>query len=220
MLVMPNAFSENFVLPLSHDEVVHGKGSLLSKMPGDDWQKFANLRAYFGFMWTHPGKKLLFMGCEIAQHDEWNHDQSIDWHLLDFAPHAGVQKLVKALNHCYRSLPALHQLDTDGHGFAWLDAGNAEQSIFSFLRFGDDREQPVLVVVNLTPSTHQNYSFGVPLEGHYKECLNTDSELYGGSNNGNTGGVSAVAEPLHGQPYRVSITVPPLATVIFSRQVA
>ncbi|MBT8148565.1 MAG: alpha amylase C-terminal domain-containing protein, partial [Gammaproteobacteria bacterium] len=192
---------------------------LLSKMPGDDWQKFANLRAYFGFMWTHPGKKLLFMGGEIAQHDEWNHDQSIDWHLLEFAPHAGMQQLVKDLNHCYRSVPALHQLDCEGQGFAWLDAGNAEHSILSYLRFGHDREQPVLVVVNLTPATHTSASFGVPLPGHYRECLNTDSEMYGGSNRGNVGGVDASDEPLHGQSHRVSITVPPLATVIFARQV-
>ena len=211
-------FSENFVLPLSHDEVVHGKGSLLEKMPGDDWQKFANLRAYYGFMWTHPGKKLLFMGGEFAQRREWNHDLSLDWHLLEQGPHAGVQNLIRDLNRVYRELPALHQLDCDGRGFEWIESENSGQSILAYLRKGEEGVAPVLVVVNLTPAAYSDYQIGVPKPGDYRECLNTDSEHYGGSNMGNVGGLQAKEEAFGGQPCHLSLCIPPLATVIFAWQ--
>tara|TARA_R110000744_G_scaffold160684_1_gene277000 strand:+ start:9849 stop:12092 length:2244 start_codon:yes stop_codon:yes gene_type:complete len=212
------SFSENFVLPISHDEVVHGKGSLLNKMPGDDWQKFANLRAYYGFMWTHPGKKLLFMGCEFAQRAEWNHDQSLDWHLLEHDSHKGMQTLIKDLNHTYRNIPALHELDCDGSGFEWLDSQNSAQSILVYLRKGQAGTAPALVVVNLTPTSYENFSVGVPQPGFYRECLNTDSSIYGGSNVGNNGGVNSVNEVYAGQANKVSLSVPPLATMIFELQ--
>jgi len=212
------SFSENFVLPISHDEVVHGKGSLLHKMPGDDWQKFANLRAYYGFMWTHPGKKLLFMGCEFAQRDEWNHDQSLDWHLLEHNSHKGVQSLIRDLNHTYQNIPALYELDCDSNGFEWLDSQNNEQSILIYLRKGKAGTAPALVVVNLTPTSYKNYSVGVPLPGYYRECLNTDSSLYGGSNVGNDGGVHSYNEAYAGQQNQVSLSIPPLATMIFEWQ--
>ncbi len=209
------SFNENFVLPISHDEVVHGKGSMLHKMPGDDWQKFANLRAYYAFMWTHPGKKLLFMGCEFAQRNEWNHDQSLDWHLLEEGPHKGIQTLIKDLNHTYRNLPALHELDCDGAGFEWLDSQNSQQSILTYLRRGKLPSALVLVVVNLTPNAYQDYSVGVPLAGFYRECLNTDSENYGGSNLGNDGGICSQKIVCGGQANQVSLSIPPLATMIF-----
>jgi 1,4-alpha-glucan branching enzyme len=209
------SFNENFVLPISHDEVVHGKGSMLHKMPGDDWQKFANLRAYYAFMWTHPGKKLLFMGCEFAQRNEWNHDQSLDWHLLEEGPHKGIQTLIKDLNHTYRNLPALHELDCDGAGFEWLDSQNSQQSILTYLRRGKLPSALVLVVVNLTPNAYQDYSVGVPLAGFYRECLNTDSENYGGSNLGNDGGICSQKIACGGQANQVSLSIPPLATMIF-----
>jgi len=222
------SFSENFVLPISHDEVVHGKGSLLNKMPGDDWQKFANLRAYYGFMWTHPGKKLLFMGCEFAQRDEWDHDQSLDWHLLEYANHKGIQTLIKDLNHTYRNVPALYELDCDGNGFEWLDSQNSQQSILVYLRKGQAGTAPALVVVNLTPTSYENYCVGVPLSGYYRECLNTDSSIYGGSNMGNGGGVSSTSvnsnalssteSTYTGQPHQLLLSIPPLATLIFEWQ--
>ncbi|WP_167648173.1 1,4-alpha-glucan branching protein GlgB [Mameliella alba] len=209
------AFSENFVLPLSHDEVVHGKGSLLSRMPGDDWQKFANLRAYFGFMYGHPGKKLMFMGGEFGQWEEWNHNRSLDWHLLEQEPHKGMQRLVRDLNTFYRGTPALYQLDSKAEGFRWIDGGNAAESIFSWVRMGDEGEAPVLVVSNFTPVTRHGYRIGVPLSGHWDERLNTDAPLYGGSGQGNPGGVTATADSAHGCAYSIEITVPPLATVFF-----
>jgi 1,4-alpha-glucan branching enzyme len=212
------SFSENFVLPLSHDEVVHGKGSLLSKMPGDDWQKFANLRAYYGFMWTHPGKKLLFMGGEFAQRNEWNHDQSLDWHLLENQLHLGVQHLIKDLNHAYRHIPALHELDCDSNGFEWLDSQNSQQSILVYLRKGKKGTAPALIVVNLTPSNYEHYCVGVPMSGYYRECLNTDSSKYGGSNVGNGGGVSSKNTAFAGQPNHLSLAIAPLATLVFEWQ--
>ncbi|MEW6995581.1 1,4-alpha-glucan branching protein GlgB [Colwelliaceae bacterium MEBiC 14330] len=212
------SFSENFILPISHDEVVHGKGSLISKMPGDDWQKFANLRAYYGFMWSHPGKKLLFMGSEFAQHDEWNHDKSLDWHLLQYASHQGIQSLIKDLNHVYRNVPALHELDCEGSGFEWLDSENSQQSILVYLRKGKVGTPPALIIVNLTPSCHQNFCVGVPLAGYYRECLNTDSGIYGGSNVGNNGGVNSYNEPYAGQENTLSLSIPPLSTMIFEWQ--
>lgn len=214
------SFSENFVLPISHDEVVHGKGSILNKMPGDDWQKFANLRAYYGFMWTHPGKKLLFMGCEFAQRNEWNHDQSLDWHLLDGENnhHKGVQLLIKDLNHAYRNIPSLYELDCDSAGFQWLDSQNNKQSILTYLRLGKKGSSPALIVVNLTPSIYENYSVGVPEAGFYRECINTDSAKYGGSNVGNNGGVSSDNLSHGGHPNQLRLSIPPLATLIFELQ--
>ncbi|GAA4215341.1 1,4-alpha-glucan branching enzyme [Sagittula marina] len=209
------AFTENFILPISHDEVVHGKGSLIGKMPGDDWQKFANLRAYFGFMWCHPGKKLLFMGCEFAQIAEWNHEQSLDWHLLENSAHAGVQTLIRDLNTLYRETPALHGLDSKAEGFAWIDGGNANDSVFVWTRQGADGE-PVLVVVNFTPVTHHGYRIGVPRAGHWNERLNTDAPLYGGSGQGNPGGRTADPVSAHGLDHSIEITVPPLACVVFT----
>jgi 1,4-alpha-glucan branching enzyme len=209
------AFTENFVLPISHDEVVHGKGSLIGKMPGDRWQQFANLRAYLGFMWGHPGKKLLFMGCEFAQQREWNHDQSLDWHLLDDPQHAGVQRLVRDLNGLYRATPALYQLDFVPAGFEWIDHQDSAQSVFSFIRRGVDTETFIVVVCNFTPTVHNAYRLGVPQPGEYRERLNTDSAHYGGSNTGTPLGVAS-AEPMgwHGQPHSILLTLPPLATVI------
>jgi 1,4-alpha-glucan branching enzyme len=208
------AFSENFVLPLSHDEVVHGKGSLLGKMPGDRWQKFANLRAYLGFMWTHPGKKLLFMGGEFGQESEWNHDQSLDWHLLADAPHRGVQALVRDLNKLYRSTPSLHQLDCEPGGFDWIDAADAAQSALSFIRYGGSEAAPVVVVCNFTPNVRHGFRLGVPRGGRWVERLNTDSAAYGGSNVGNLGGVDAQEEPAHGRPFSVELSLPPLSTLV------
>ena len=207
------AFSENFVLPLSHDEVVHGKGSLWGKMPGDEWQKAANLRAYFGFMWGHPGKKLLFMGGEFGQHREWNHDSSLDWHLLENRRHSGIQSLVRDLNAAYRTHPALHERDCEPEGFEWIESNDNENCVFAFLRRGKPGSAPVIVVNNFTPIVRYDYRVGVPEPGHYRELLNTDSEIYGGSNVGNYGGVMAEPVPWHGRPYSVRLTLPPLATL-------
>ena len=208
------AFSENFILPLSHDEVVHGKGSLLNKMPGDRWQKFANLRAYLAFMWAHPGKKLLFMGGEFAQEREWNHDQSLDWHLLSDPAHRGIHALVRDLNKLYRSSPALHKFDCEPRGFEWIDAGDASQSILSFIRYGEADEPPVALLCNFTPMVRHGFRLGVPKQGRWIEKLNTDSEVYGGSNVGNLGNVEAQAMSSHRQPFSVELTLPPLATVV------
>lgn len=212
------AFSENFVLPLSHDEVVHGKRSLLEKMPGDDWQKFANLRAYLGFMWGHPGKKLLFMGGEFAQQREWDHDQGLDWHLLQQQRHSGVQQLVKDLNQVYRELPALHQFDCDKAGFEWVEHENYDYSILAFLRTGLDGAPPVLVVSNMTALPHHDYRLGVPVAGVYHERLNTDSVQYGGSNLGNAGRLHTVNQHWGGYPCHLSMTLPPLSTLIMVHQ--
>ena len=208
-------FTENFVLPLSHDEVVHGKGSLFGRMSGDRWQKFANLRAYFAFMWTHPGKKLLFMGGEFAQEAEWNHDQALDWYILEYADHRGVQQLVRDLNHLYREMPALHVKDAERSGFDWLDWQDADDSIFAFVRYGNDGDAPVVVVSNMTPVVREGYRLGVPRAGWWRERLNTDAAIYGGSNVGNAGGVQSEAVEAHGQSASVLLNLPPLATVIF-----
>jgi len=207
------AWSENFVLPLSHDEVVHGKGSLLGKMPGDRWQKFANLRAYFGFMWTHPGKKLLFMGGEFGQDREWSHDRSLDWHLLADAAHKGLQQLVADLNRLYRDTPALHALDCDPSGFAWIEGGDTEQSVYSFERRAADGGLAV-VVANFTPVVRHDYAVGVPLAGAWRERLNTDAATYGGANIGNAGRVETEAVPMHGRQQSLRLTLPPLATLV------
>ncbi|MFK8054093.1 MAG: 1,4-alpha-glucan branching protein GlgB [Woeseiaceae bacterium] len=209
------AFDENFVLPLSHDEVVHGKGSLLTRMPGDDWQRFANLRAYLSMMFCHPGKKLLFMGAEFAQEREWNHDQSLDWHLLDSPAHAGVQTLVKDLNTLYRVTPALHERDFDAGGFYWLDWQDATNSVFSWVRL-DKHNNPVIIVVNMTPVVRQTFEIGVPSDGHYREIFNSDHERYGGSHVINPDPVLADQTGANGQPYSISITLPPLAAAAFT----
>ncbi len=208
------AFSENFVLPLSHDEVVHGKGSLLARMPGDPWQRFANLRAYFGFMWSHPGKKLIFMGGEFAQDREWNHDRGLDWHLLDSHFHPGVQMAVHDLNHLYRTTPALYQRDCRHDGFAWVVIDDRSQSVFAFLRFGESGDPPVLAVCNFTPVPRYAYRVGVPAPGLWQEIFNSDAAAYGGSNLGNAGACEAEEVPSHGHPFSLSLLLPPLATVL------
>jgi 1,4-alpha-glucan branching enzyme len=209
------AFSENFVLPLSHDEVVHGKGSVLARMPGDDWQKFANLRAYYGFMWGHPGKKLLFMGQEFGQGREWNEQQSLDWHLMDVHWHVGVQRLVRDLNALYRGAPSLHQRDCDSGGFAWIEANDAENSVLAWLRYGRDGAAPMLVICNFTPVPRHNYRVGLPFYGRWIERLNTDAEAYGGSGMGNMGAVMAEHTPSHGNAFSASFTLPALSTLYF-----
>ncbi|HEX2216141.1 MAG TPA: 1,4-alpha-glucan branching protein GlgB [Xanthobacteraceae bacterium] len=209
------AFSENFVLPLSHDEVVHGKGSILRRMPGDEWQRFANLRAYYGFMYGHPGKKLLFMGCEFGQEREWSHDRSLDWHLLEHTPHRGVQNLVRDLNRLYRSTPALHDLDAEGAGFEWIVGDDTEQSVFVWLRKGRDPRARCIVAVNFTPQIRRNYRFRVPAGGRWREVLNTDAEIYGGSNVGNAGIVEAVSV---GEHFELNLVLPPLAAVFLVPQ--
>jgi 1,4-alpha-glucan branching enzyme len=203
------AFSENFILPLSHDEVVHGKRSILGRMPGDDWQRFANLRAYYGFMFGHPGKKLLFMGCEFAQVREWDHDHSLDWHLLAQSRHAGVQSLVRDLNWLYRDTPALHELDCDPSGFEWLVMDDATGNVFAWLRKGRDERARCLMVTNFSPNVYHNYIVSVPLAGTWREVLNTDSLHYGGSNVGNVGEVRT----LEGIGPELRLTIPPLATI-------
>ena len=207
------AFSEAFVLPISHDEVVHGKGSLLGKMPGDRWRQFANLRALMAFMWSHPGKKLLFMGCELGQETEWNHDAEAPWGVLEAPEHAGVQRLVRDLNKLYASTPALHELDCEGAGFRWLVGDDAAQSVVAYLRLARSGP-PVLVALNFTPEPRAGYRLGAPQGGRWRELINTDSELYGGANFGNGGGVEAKAEPWAGQPYALDVMIPPLGAVI------
>ena len=211
------AFSERFVLPLSHDEVVHGKGSLYGRIPGDPWQKLATLRAYFAFMWTHPGKKLLFMGGEFAQIREWNHDREIDWGLLGNPAHAGVQRLVGELNRLYRGEPALHRHDADSSGFHWIIGDDAQNSVYAFERHAAETA-PVVIVVNMTPVPRYHYQVGVPREGFWRERVNTDSEIYGGSNLGNGGGVYTSPIPLHGRAQSVDLTLPPLATLILTHE--
>ena len=210
------AFAENFILPLSHDEVVHGKGSLIGRMAGDRWQKFANLRAYFAFMWTHPGKKLLFMGGEFGQEREWNHDIGLDWQLLGDPMHAGVHRLVGDLNRLYRGTPALHELDCDPGGFAWIDAANANESVISYLRRGREADELAVVVCNFTPQPRHDYRIGVPRPGHYIERVNTDAPIYGGSGVGNLGGVEADNVPMHGHDYALRLQLPPLGVLIFT----
>lgn len=211
------AFSENFILPLSHDEVVHGKGSLLSKMPGDDWQKFANLRLLLGYMYGQPGKKLLFMGGEFGQWKEWNHDESLEWHLLNYQPHFGIQRWVQDLNSMYRSEPALHLNDCNPSGFEWIDCNDSDGSTISFIRKGDSGDETILAVCNFTPVPRYNYRVGVPYGGSWKEILNSDAKEYGGSGHGNLGGVEASAVPLHNRRYSLTLTMPPLGIVFFKK---
>ncbi len=209
------AFAENFVLPFSHDEVVYGKGSMIRKMPGDDWQKFANLRLLYGFMFGHPGKKLLFMGDEFGQWSEWNHDASLEWHLLEYPSHAGLKRWVRDLNTLYRGEPLLHTMDFNSAGFEWVDCKDFQRSIISFLRRGQNPNDQLLFVCNFTPVVRQNYRVGVPLEGYWKEILNSDAPLYGGCGQGNFGGLSTVPLPIHGRPFSLNMTLPPLGIVIF-----
>jgi 1,4-alpha-glucan branching enzyme len=211
------AFSENFVLPLSHDEVVHGKGSLLGKIPGDDWQRFATLRCLFGYMWAHPGKKLLFMGGEFGQRREWQHDAMLEWFVLQFPEHRGVQSWVRDLNRYYRATPALHQRDFDPAGFAWIDADDAQNSVIAFLRYPADTGRMTLVVCNFTPLPRHNYVLGVPGAGFWREALNSDATVYGGSGQGNLGGVHAAPLPSHGRPYSLTLSLPPLATLMLEQ---
>ncbi len=211
---MVYAYSEKFVLPISHDEVVHGKGSLLNKMTGDEWLKCANLRAYLSFMWTHPGKKLLFMGCEIGQWAEWNHDRTIDWHLLDNPRHRGLQRIVRDLNRLYVAEPGLHSSDTDPGGFEWVVGDDAANSVFAFLRKPVGEGAPLLVVCNMTPVPRHHYRIGVPHGGYWREALNSDAEIYGGSNMGNGGGVDADGVGSHGWDQSLSLTLPPLSTIV------
>src|SRR6478752_6308935 len=207
------AFTENFILPLSHDEVVHGKGSLLSKMPGDRWQKLANLRSLYAFMWAHPGKKLLFMGQEFAQESEWSHDRSLDWHLLERREHQGIQSLVRDLNRAYKAEPALWETDDDSTGFWWIEANAADDNVFAFARRSKDSERVVVVAMNLSPASRHNYRLGLPRSGQWKEALNTDSAYYGGSDQGNMGGFDAEAVGWHGQPFSAEVTIPPLGVL-------
>jgi 1,4-alpha-glucan branching enzyme len=209
------AFHENFIMPLSHDEVVYGKGSLLGKMPGDDWQRFANLRALVGYMYAQPGKKLLFMGGEIGQWREWQHDQSLDWHLLEKPEHAGIQKWIGDLNRSYRSEPALHELDCDPAGFEWIDCRDAESSVVSLLRKARGDDRTVLVICNFTPVPRLNYQVGVPRGGLWRELLNSDAKDYGGSGMGNMGEVEAAPVPAHGRHFSLLLTLPPLSTLFF-----
>jgi len=207
------AFSENFVLPFSHDEVVHGKNSLLHKMPGDPWQQFANLRLLFAYQFAHPGKKLLFMGQEIAQRREWSETRSLDWHLLQYESHRGVQTLVRDLNKLLASQPALHQVDLDWQGFEWLDANDSDNSVFSFVRRGKNPDDLLLVVINATPVVRYGYRIGVPRAGHFDEILNTDATVYGGSNVGNLGGMNSSEHAWMGRSHSLALTLPPLAAV-------
>jgi 1,4-alpha-glucan branching enzyme len=211
------AFSENFVLPFSHDEVVHGKGSMIGKMPGDEWQRFANLRTLYGYMFGHPGKKLMFMGCEFGQWNEWNHDVSLDWHLLEHPSHSGLQRWVRDLNTYYRSEPALFELDSDSSGFEWMDCNDRANSLVSFLRHGKNRQRHILFVLNFTPVPRFNYRVGVPDGGEWREVLNSDAPLYGGGGLGNLGKIDASVVPMHGRPFSLDITVPPMAVVVFQK---
>jgi 1,4-alpha-glucan branching enzyme len=207
------AFHENFVLVLSHDEVVHGKKALLDKMPGDDWQRFANLRALYGYMYGHPGKNMLFMGGEFGQWWEWNHDDSLQWHLCQNEPHVGLQRYVRDLNWLYRNEPALYEVDYDWTGFQWIDINDTENSVISFLRKARDSNNHVVCVCNFTPIPRHGYRIGVPSLGHYGELLNSDAETYGGSNVGNGGGVMAEPISTHGFPNSIVLTLPPLSVL-------
>ncbi|MBC8165320.1 MAG: 1,4-alpha-glucan branching protein GlgB, partial [Bryobacteraceae bacterium] len=212
------AFTENFVLPISHDEVVYGKHSLLGRMPGDEWQRFANLRAFLTYMWAHPGKKLLFMGSEIATPWEWNHDMSVPWDLLQFEPHRKLQAMVIELNSLYRSAPPMYEVDFHYTGFEWVDFRDADSSVIAFLRRGEDSSDFILFCCNFTPVPRKEYRFGIPESGFYEEIFNSDSALFGGSNMGNGGLVSSDSEPQHGRPHSIAVTLPPLAVVAFRKR--
>ncbi|TFG87691.1 MAG: 1,4-alpha-glucan branching protein GlgB [Chromatiales bacterium] len=210
------AFSENFMLPMSHDEVVHGKGSLIGKMPGNEWQQFANLRLMYGYMWAHPGKKLLFMGGEFGQRREWQHEESLEWHVLDYPLHAGLQRWVRDLNTLLRGSPALHERDFGFEGFEWVDCSDVEASVITFLRKAADHRDVILVVCNFTPVPRSNYTVGVPEGGRWTERLNSDAPLYGGSGAGNFGGIEAAPLPAHGRTHSLMLQLPPLSVLYFA----
>jgi 1,4-alpha-glucan branching enzyme len=212
------AFTENFILPFSHDEVVHGKRAMLDKMPGDIWQKLATLRALYGYMFGHPGKKLMFMGGEFAQWREWRHDESLDWHLLEYPDHQGIQHLVRDLNRLLAAEPALYQVDADHTGFEWIDCSDFESSVVSFIRRAHDRWDFVVVAVNFTPVPRLDYVIGVPEPGRYLELLNSDASLYGGSDIGNSGVIESEPVPAHGRPHRLTLTLPPLSCLFLKRE--
>ncbi|MHA6248312.1 1,4-alpha-glucan branching protein GlgB [Pontibacter sp. CAU 1760] len=217
---MMYAFSEKFMLPLSHDEVVHGKGSLLQKMPGDEWTRFANLRTLYAYMYAHPGAKLLFMGAEIGQSSEWNHDGSLDWHLLQYGYHQGVQDVVRELNAIYKQEPALYTYSFDHRGFEWVDYNDAHNSVMSFLRKSDNPNDTLLVVCNFTPALHEHYRLGVPLEGQWQQVFNSDDSRYGGSNQHNEAILQSVAEPFHGRDFSITLKLPPLSVTYFKLSAA
>jgi len=206
------AYDEKFVLPISHDEVVHGKGSLLAKMPGDHWQKLANMRAYLSYMWSHPGKKLLFMGQEFAQPSEWSESRELDWWLLDHHPHRGMQQLVADLNRIYVENPALWELDHERDGFQWIDGGNADQNLLSFLRI-DAKGHQIACIINFAGHPYENFRIGLPKQGDWTELLNTDAEIYGGSGVGNYGSVKSESIPMHGREFSASVNIPPLGAI-------
>jgi 1,4-alpha-glucan branching enzyme len=208
------AFNENFVLPLSHDEVVHGKGSLLNKISGDEWQKFASLRAYYGFMWGHPGKKLLFMGGEFGQWQEWDFNKNLEWTALGSPNHRGIQTFVKDLNRLYQREPALHEIDFEPEGFSWIDANDSDNSVFSFIRKSKKSGDFIIVVSNMTPVVRENYRIGVPKPGFYEEIINSDSDFYWGSNVGNGGGIETEPVTFHGYEQSLSLRLPPLGTIM------
>jgi 1,4-alpha-glucan branching enzyme len=210
--------TENFVLPFSHDEVVHGKGSMLGKMPGDQWRKLATLRALYGFMYGHPGKKLLFMGCELGQTREWNHDRSLEWHLLDDPLHAGLRRFVQALNWHYHAEPSLHQVDFDPAGFRWIECNDAENSVVSFVRYARDRRDFTVTICNFTPVPRADYRIGVPEPGYYAELLNSDAGLYGGGDVGNGGGVDSEPIAAHGFEQSLRLVVPPLGCLLLKKR--
>jgi 1,4-alpha-glucan branching enzyme len=211
------AFTENFVLPFSHDEVVHGKRSMLDKMPGDLWQKHANLRALYGYMYGHPGKKLLFMGAEVGQWHEWNYEASVDWHLLQYKEHAGMQRWLRDLNHTYQREPSLHQVDFEGSGFSWIDCNDNENSVISMIRRARDPHDFTLMLANFTPIPRMAYRVGVPEGGWYRELLNSDADMYGGSNLGNGGGVVTEEVPAHGFNHSLQVIVPPLGFILLKK---
>jgi 1,4-alpha-glucan branching enzyme len=212
------SFLENFVLPLSHDEVVHGKGSLIGKMPGDEWQRFANLRLLFAYMYAQPGKKLMFMGCEFGQVREWNHDGSLEWHVLQYPVHRGVQAWMEQLNRFYRNQPAMYVFDNDSAGFEWVDCNDNAASTISLLRKSETPQDTVLVTCNFTPVPRTGYRVGVPHGGYWRELLNSDAREYAGSGMGNLGGVSAEEIPAHGRPFSLKLTLPPLAALFFKAE--
>jgi 1,4-alpha-glucan branching enzyme len=212
------SLTENFMLSLSHDEVVHGKGSLLGKMPGDDWQKFANLRLLYAWMFAQQGKKLLFMGGDLAQRAEWNHESSLDWHLLESPPHEGVRKWLRDLNGVYRENPAMHRKDFESGGFEWVDCTDTENSVVSLLRNGEEGDPSILVAFNFTPVPRHNYQVGVPLGGRWGEVANSDAPVYGGSGQGNMGGLSASPFRTHGHAWTLNLVLPPLGAVFFRHE--
>ncbi|MDP8267027.1 MAG: 1,4-alpha-glucan branching protein GlgB [Candidatus Aceula meridiana] len=212
------AFTENFMMSISHDEVVHGKGSLIDKMPGDDWQKFANLRVLYGYMYGHPGKKLLFMGQEFGQRSEWNHEKGLEWYVLEHECHVQLQRWVKELNYFYKTEPALYENDFDSQGFEWVDCSDSERGVMSFIRKDSPNKNSVLVVCNFTPAPHNNYKIGVPSSGFWKEILNSDAKEYGGSGQGNLGGLESSPLPSQGKYYSLSLTIPPLAVLFFKQE--